>query len=372
MAEERSELRWWSDAERDPVHEAAARWFVLLQDPELPLEDALAWQRWIGADARHAEAFARIEKTYLDMGEMRRPALASALAGAGYEHVPAAHDYDGSVAVGAWIEKRQERNSRQPMFRGRFATFAAMAAAIIAALTWAISGGLLGGAEVLRTAIGENRTASLPDGSKVILGGDTELEFAYGAEWRRVELSRGEAFFVVAKDASRPFTVRAGNASVTAVGTQFNVRRRNERVMVAVVEGRVRVEPTPSLLTLGWPRHSGSPPAPVQVDAGERTIVAQASVAVATPLRNTSAVTSWQRGRLHFDRESLNDVLLDVNRYSAKPIVVADESVGALRITGTVLGDDVAGWVQSLERAFPIEAIEETDRIVVRRKRGID
>jgi hypothetical protein len=48
--------------------------------------------------------------------------------------------------------------------------------------------------------------------------------------------------------------------------------------------------------------------------------------------------------------------------------VLDDESIGSLVITGTVTRDNVSGWVSSLERGFGLTAMEEPDRIVIRRR----
>jgi len=65
------------------------------------------------------------------------------------------------------------------------------------------------------------------------------VDFSQAA--RNVHLIRGEALFVVERDSARPFTVTAGDTTVRALGTQFNVRRRAEGADVAVVEGAVQV-----------------------------------------------------------------------------------------------------------------------------------
>ena len=66
-----------------------------------------------------------------------------------------------------------------------------------------------------------------------------QLVVDYGAQARRVLLERGEAYFEVAEDRARPFTVDLGLRSVTAVGTAFNVRKDPERFQVAVTDGAV-------------------------------------------------------------------------------------------------------------------------------------
>jgi ferric-dicitrate binding protein FerR (iron transport regulator) len=76
--------------------------------------------------------------------------------------------------------------------------------------------------------------------------------------------------------------------------------------------------------------------------------------------------TGWQIGHLAFRLQPLRYVLEDVNRYAHKHIVLENESMGALIITGTVERENIGGWVKSLEYAFDLEATEEADQIVLR------
>jgi len=86
-----------------------------------------------------------------------------------------------------------------------------------------------------------NEKRALPDGSVVELKDGSRIDVEYAPELRRVRL-HGEAHFVVAKDATRPFVVEAGGVAVRAVGTAFNVRLEGGTVDVLVTEGRVQVE----------------------------------------------------------------------------------------------------------------------------------
>lgn len=366
MAKQGISERWYGDAEHDPIHEAAAEWFARLQDAELALEDTLAWQHWMAADARHAEAFRRIEDVWRQFGpiEDRDPDVS-----AGTD----LSSYDGSIPISDWLARAQAsgrestRSSSTRVFRFAIAASVAVAA-IGAVLVLAMNTGLLLSsitAEVVRTSVGENRVMKLPDGSQLTLGGDTRVKFDFGPTTRRITLDRGEAYFAVAKDASRPFTVRAGEATVTAVGTGFNVRRSMDRVVVAVVEGRVTVEPTESLLPIAWLRESSSKREPMHLDAGQQAAVEKSGIKPATLLTDPAAATAWQTGHLAFEREPLRYVVENVNRYAAKRIVIEDASIGELMITGTVANNNVGGWIRSLESAFALEAVEEPDRIVL-------
>lgn len=323
------------DLQDDPIHVQAAEWLTRLQDPYLSLEEALEWQRWVGSDPRHQQAFARMEAVW------EQP----------------------------WELMRESKPSRRRASTARLAVAASVvliaATALIGSIAWLFRGAA--GIDTVQTAVGENKTLVLADGSRVILGGGTELTAAFDAHTRSLELKRGEAYFKVAKEPHRPFSVHAGEAIVTAVGTEFNVRRGSDRVVVAVVEGRVVVEPTPLPKPIAWLSKSAPNRQPAPLSAGEETIVQEDGIAATSRMTDLAAATGWQTGQLAFRQEPLKYVLEDVNRYAPKPIVLGDESLGDMRVTGTLIGGSVAGWVQGLESAFDLNAREENGRIVLER-----
>lgn len=350
-----SRERWWDDAERDPIYASAVTWLARMQDPEVSLDDTLAWQQWIKESPRHAEAFARLEEVSAAARAVWPPQEPSVWD-------KAKDRYDGSVPISDWQRPRRSTLA---------ISLAASVAMVLMAgvLAWKFAPeSLRSGATVLTTQVGENRTVSLKDGSRVTLGGNSSVTVSFSAHVRNIELSKGEAYFSVAKDKTRPFRVSAGNATVTAVGTQFNVRRASDRAVVAVTEGSVVVEPLTRLVPVALLREFKPKLRPVHVDAGQQTIAGRAGIEAASKVVDPSATTSWQTGQLAFRLQPLKYVLEDVNRYAPKPIVLEDDSIGSLLITGTVADGNVSGWIGSLERAFSLMAIEEQDRVVIRRK----
>ena len=357
MTEPTTRTRPFVDADRDPVHLAAADWFTRLQDPDVSLEDTLAWQEWMKADARHSDAFARIEEVSLMVRELRSPPPAGS-------RELARDRYDASTPLSTW---RAPRRSRAPL---AIAAAIVLSCGVVAAIALKpIRAPWDAPANVFATSIGENRTVTLQDGSRITLGGNTRIEVALSETARSIELARGEAFFAVAKDPDRPFRVRAGDTAVTAIGTQFNVRRDSDRAVVTVTEGRVVVEPVSHIMPIAVLREFKPKLRPVRVEAGEQAIAGDAGIEDAIRMEDAAATTSWQTGRLAFRLQPLRYVLEDVNRYTRKPIVLEDESIGALLITGTVTNGSVGGWIASLEQGFGLEAVEEPERILVRRRR---
>ena len=341
-----------NEIENDPLHLAAADWLVRLQSTEVSLEETLAWQAWIQENPANAEAFARIEEISQALRDLPAPAA-----------VPVAllanDRYDASVPIGGWKPRLEERKPRRAprwswLARGVAASFALFVLVFTVLKTPA-------GTNVFETEIGENRSVTLADGSVISLGGNTRIEVALSEKVRGIELTRGEALFKVAKDSARPFKVRAGDATIIAVGTEFNVERDSDRDVVSVTEGQVVVKPVGLLpLLQGFRPKLRS----VHVDAGQQTTAGSAGIEEPTKMEDPA--TGWQIGHLAFRLQPLRYVLEDVNRYAQKPIVLQTESMGSLIITGTVERENIGGWVKSLEHAFDLQATEEADQIVLR------
>jgi transmembrane sensor len=340
------------------IHERAAEWVVRVQDSNVSLQDTLAWQAWMKEDPRHRQAFAHLEELSRFVKEVRPPREPSI-------RELARDSYDGSTSLAAF--RTQERRSGERAFALAIAASIVMIA--IGLIVWSVGPmQVAGGERIVSTAVGENRVVSLDDGSQVVLGGNTTIAVSLRKDVRSIELLSGEAFFTVAKDANRPFKVHAGDATVVAVGTEFNVRRTSDRAFVAVVEGRVIVEPASHLVPTFFLREFKPKMRPVPVDAGQQTTAGSAGIELASAIEETGAVTAWKSGRLAFRLQPLRYVLEDVNRYSPKPIVVDDASIANLTITGAVTSDNIGGWISSLERGFGLVATQEPDRIVLRRR----
>jgi transmembrane sensor len=337
------------DIERDPTYLAAANWFVRLQSTEVSLEETLEWQTWLHESPANAQAFARIEEVSQFVRDVPAPLS-----------VPRADlsrdQYDGSVPLRDW--------SRPRTFTWRWAALGAAASFAVVALSffalWKPPSGMI----TFATVIGENRTVTLNDGSVIALGGDTQIEVSLTEHLRAIELTKGEALFKVAKDAARPFKVRAGEATIIAVGTEFNVLRDSDRAIVSVTEGRVVVKPIAGLFPVALLKEFKPKLRSVRLDAGQQTTAGSAGIEEPTKMEDPA--TGWQVGHLAFRLQPLRYVLEEVNRYAQKPIVLDNEGMGTLVITGTVERENIAGWVKSLEHAFDLEATEESDQIVLR------
>ena len=212
--------------------------------------------------------------------------------------------------------------------------------------------------DTYRTAVGETRSVTLEDGSRVMLDTSTRVRVAFTATARDVELLDGQAHFDVAKNPARPFRVRTSFAEVIAVGTSFDVAARPSRTTVTLIEGRVNVrsvvhgpdaESQPESLTPGQ-----------QLDiSGDGRFLGKKPVRLAS-------VTSWQRGTIALDDVPLSEALASLNRYSATKIVIEDDSLQSRRVSGVFVIGDVETEALVLQRFLGLrERSRSTERIVL-------
>jgi transmembrane sensor len=183
------------------------------------------------------------------------------------------------------------------------------------------------------TEIGERSIVVLPDGSKVTLNTASAVRADYSGRERRVTLVRGEAFFDVAKDPTRPFVVSARSRQVVAVGTAFDVRLQDRQLRVTLVDGRVRVvEPSADAASASaGPELKRHPE--VTLEAGT-ALIARDDGADLTERLDADRATSWRTGRLVFDGDRLADVVAEMNRYSHEKLVIADASLENRKVSG--------------------------------------
>ena len=203
--------------------------------------------------------------------------------------------------------------------------------------------------DVVASAKGQRREVMLPDGSKIVLNTDSEVAIAYYADRRDIQFVRGEALFNVLPDVHRPFTVRSAELHVRVVGTQFSVRQERSQTSVVVREGVVELLPSQGGAT------------GVRLSAGYA--VSASATAIGNPQQTSvESVLAWQRGRLVFQDNALNEVVRELNRYMAQPIQVQDKRLGRLRVSGTVSVESPEAILDILPKIAPVSVVHVPER----------
>lgn len=240
--------------------------------------------------------------------------------------------------------------------------------ALVSILSGALAWVWLYQADTYSTGVGEQRTLVLADGSTVILDALTTVRVRYSKTARALYLLEGQAYFHDTYDPRRPFVVRSDEATIRAIGTQFDVHRERDGMVVTVVEGKVAVAAQPQAPA----PHGGHSPitrdlaslpppslAHVFVSAGEQvTLTAQA---IRKPEHvDVSAATAWVQKRLVFDNTPLEQVAAQFNLYSSRRLVIVDPALRTVGISGVYSSADPVSLIGFL-RAQPTLLVTETD-----------
>lgn len=226
---------------------------------------------------------------------------------------------------------------------------AALAAAMVIGAVLFSQGG-----QTYRTQVGERRAISLADGSTVELNTDSQVRVRLTKTQRSLTLDRGQAMFAVAHDAERPFIVTAGDTSVRAIGTRFEVYRAQDAVRVTLAEGRVQVSRAVKASA------QGPAPGPVTLTAGERVEIGRAKTGAPAPV-DVAAVTGWTSGRLTFKDVRLADAVAEVNRYSRRHVVLGQGVPADELVSGVFDAGDTEAFAAGVASSMDLKTTPRAD-----------
>ncbi len=290
--------------------EMAVHWYVQLHDGAVKESQRQAWQSWLAASPDHARAWARVEKLQrqlrgvpLDLampvltqaGVERRLAMKSllvfaglGLAGVGYEFSPLGADYCAGT--------------------------------------------------------GQLRHVLLPDGSRLDLNTDTQVDVHYSSTERLITLRHGEIRLLTAPDrlvpVPRPLSVVTPHGRVRALGTDFNVRLGEKATAVTVLDHAVEVR---SRLT---------PNIAQRLNAGEQLQFDARQVGAVQAA--DSNVSAWSRGMLVAIDWRLGDFVTELSRYRPGHLSCAPQ-VAELRVSGAFTLNDTDAVLANLVASLPVQ-----------------
>jgi len=333
------------------ITEQASAWWMLLNHGDATPADHHAFGEWVARSPERVEAFlqtARLTRA-LQSKELQWPDTPVETL------IREAKSIPGEV-IGLPVRHRRHPSmqySASPWTRR--AVVAGIVAVVAGAVGWYFSS-----TEYYQTAIGEQRSVVLSDGTVVTLNTSSEIKVHMARDHRTVELVSGEALFEVARDPVRPFDVAAGKTTVRAVGTQFNVDRRPSATTVTVVEGKVAVftgdDPRAGL---GADETDNLP-----VAAGEQVIVAPNSIPH-TARVNLATATAWTQRRLVFEHRPLGEVAEEFNRYNRERIEIQSPALRDQEITGVFEANNPESFMTFLEKVPDVMVERTGDRRVI-------
>lgn len=345
------------------IVDEAAEWAVRVDAGPLSEAEKAELAAWLKASPIHLEEFMLAAATLAGIAQTD-PDLTIDIAGL--------LDESGAEIVALSSATSEQSDASQPqnwITTGRLVGIVSgLAAAIgISIALWLTNLSSESAAPTLpryQTALGEQRSVQLEDGTLVHINTQSELSVAYSEGERRIDLVRGEALFDVYTDPDRPFRVTAGGTTAEALGTVFNVRLTDEVAVVSVVEGKVKVdkvvpqapEPAEHIIVAAPVTEETIPD--IVLSAGERASVLPSSDPVDVGEASIEAMTSWRERKLVFESDSLDTITSEFNRYNRMTLVVTNETLAAEQFSGVFDADDPESFVEFLEFAGGVETVQ--------------
>ena len=341
------------------ILEIAHGWILKLEDPHVTQETHDSFAAWLNASARNRDIY--------DQAITFREAFVSL----------ADDDFDDDNHMPTTAERLTAFTDRisttfsEPGFRIAAGAVATAAVAFVVApqiLTPNRDAAPISDPVIAsyQTEIGETEIFTLADGTEMTLGAASKVRSVYSEDKRIVELIAGAVFVDVERDETRPFSVKSGNLTATALGTSFDVRQGSNIHRVAVAEGQVEVSfpiilnETPSGLL-----------SRERLGAGQAVAAAEADGMRSVTNVNVEDIGSWREDQLVYKGATLDEVFADANRYSAAPIIIASgsEAVGQLQLRGVFQGTDIDRLLSTVTLIHDVEIDRSNDtQIVVRKK----
>ncbi len=296
--------------DRRLFREAADLAIRLQNDPANPVSIDMV-RTWVARSSRHEAAWARVAAIHGMTGRVLTEQRAVA---------------EGGVAG----------MSRRTLVIGGL-----IGAGVAAAGSLTVPGALLRARADYMTSTAEIRRITLSDGSEITLGPDSAVAIDFADARRTIGLLAGMAYFDVARDASRPFSVLSGDLTATALGTAFDVSDDAGFVSVSVNHGAVEARAADSELRLAE-----------RLNPGDWITFDTSSHAIARGTREASQIAAWREGMIVAERETVSAMVAKIARWQPGRVVMADPFLGSRVVSGVFDLADPLGALEAVVRPF--------------------
>lgn len=195
----------------------------------------------------------------------------------------------------------------------------------------------------------------LSDGSMIYVAANSSIKYPekLKGDFRKVFLTKGEAFFKVAKDSAHPFIVQMHEASVKVLGTSFNINTEAESIVLSVKTGKVGFTPVQSSTQTILTKGSG--------------LVFNKSTGTISPFhtqnRNEEA---WLTRQLVFEDAPLADVCKSLESYYNVKIIIKADVSDYKKLNVSFADSSLPEVLEILEATYPITISKEGNSVIIK------
>jgi transmembrane sensor len=256
----------------------------------------------------------------------------------------------------AWATLKSRKSLEQPQVLNQSRTWFKIAASIILVLGMFAVINQLNKKETILLAETTNNIyeLQLADGSEITLNQNSRLSYpqTFRQETRNVSLS-GEAFFKITENPDRPFVVKVGHATITVLGTSFNIKssKNSDTVTVFVSSGKVRFafENQEIILT-----------------ANEKaTLFSNQKLMHKIKDDQTGLEDFWRTKRLSFSGQKLSKVVETLNEAFDSKITIGNENISNCRLNVSFEDDSLDNILEVISLTLQLEITTDNNTITL-------
>lgn len=206
--------------------------------------------------------------------------------------------------------------------------------------------------------IGQKLTLHLSDGTEIKLNSNSRLIYprTFTSEARNVQLE-GEAFFDVAKDSTRVFTITSGKLKTRVLGTSFNIKAlpKSKDIRVAVSSGKVQIismnkEGNSKELTL-YPDDMG-------------VYLKENNQLEKIPFDKMEEL-AWKNGVLYFKDNSIDEVISELKKWYGVSFVINKEINTEKDYTGSFDNKSLSQVLKGVSFVFDFDFEIENNTVTI-------
>jgi transmembrane sensor len=366
-------------AHNQQIMDEAAEWFVEVREGDLDAQGEQRLVNWLRRSPEHIQAYLQVAALWADVPQLVSKERIDIDALITY----AAQDDNVVTLAESSARTRAPASAESGGDARKGSRWKSLA---IAASVCLLAVGLLSGTwlwqsrgNAYETAIGEQRSVTLADGSTIDLNARSQIRVRFTKRGRNVELIDGQALFTVAHDPSRPFIVTSDDTRVRAVGTQFVMYRRKTGTTVTVLEGKVSVLPAaaPQRESAADPElhvSTVTPIAgrkrihePVYLTAGEQVLMS-ARLAAPPKVIDPATATAWTHRQIVFEGAPLTEVVEEFNRYNLRQMVIVSPDLESVRVSGVFSSTQPESLMRFLREQVGLAVSQDDGTVEIARR----
>jgi len=201
---------------------------------------------------------------------------------------------------------------------------------------------------------------TLPDNTIIDLDAKSEIQVSYYKDKRVVEFTNGMAFFNIAKDKTKPFSIKVGKTLITVLGTQFEVVNLGKNTTINVKEGLVKVDYL-----------YGDKSKTIQFLNGLETLaLSNLGEIIKYEKIDLDNIATWKKDIIEFNKTTLKEAFDLFTRYTNQKVEFETQELSLLKVSGKFSTLHYDSFLESVELIYPIKILQHEDTIQIIKSNG--